>query len=329
MVDEEILRLLKHCSPGCLSGEKISRRLKVTRAAIWKRVRHLKTLGYEIEASTRTGYRLVRSPDLLTSSEVRPLLRTKWMGKSIHHFHSMDSTNSMAYQLALQGAEEGEIVVAESQKKGRGRLGRKWFSPALTNLYLSVILRPKIAPQRASLMTLMAAVATAGAIHKFSGLQPMIKWPNDILLKNRKVAGLLNEIHSESDRILFVVLGIGVNLNMDDKMFSKEIRSLATSLKKEMGQFISRKAFLQILLEELEIWYETFLNEGAPPILKAWRDKAQIRGRPVKVISFGEVLSGTAIDVDDDGALILETKEGKRKRVVAGDVEYQPKKAVS
>jgi BirA family biotin operon repressor/biotin-[acetyl-CoA-carboxylase] ligase len=234
----------------------------------------------------------------------------------------MDSTNSMAYQLALQGAEEGEIVVAESQKKGRGRLGRKWYSPPLTNLYLSVILRPAIPPQQASLITLMAAVATAGAIHKFSGLHPMIKWPNDILLKNRKVAGLLNEIHSETDRIHFVILGVGVNLNMDEKTFSKEIRNLATSLKRELGQSVSRKAFLQTLLEELEIWYETFLREGASPILKAWREKAQIQGRPVKVTSFGEVLSGTAIDVDSDGALVLETKEGERKRVVAGDVEY-------
>jgi BirA family biotin operon repressor/biotin-[acetyl-CoA-carboxylase] ligase len=328
-VDEEILRLLKDHSSGFLSGEEISRRLKVTRAAIWKRVRHLRALGYEIEASTRTGYRLIRSPDLLTPSEVRPSLRTKWMGRRIHHFHSMDSTNSMAYQLALQGAEEGEIVVAESQKKGRGRLGRKWYSPPLTNLYLSVILRPAIPPQQASLITLMAAVATAGAIHKFSGLHPMIKWPNDILLKNRKVAGLLNEIHSETDRIHFVILGVGVNLNMDEKMFSKEIRSLATSLKRETGQSVSRKAFLQTLLEELEMWYETFLKEGASPVLKAWREKAQIQGRPVKVTSFGEVLSGTAIDVDSDGALVLETKEGERKRVVAGDVQYQPKKAVT
>jgi len=322
MVDEEILRLLKDHSSEFLSGEEISRRLKVTRAAIWKRVRHLRGLGYKIEASTRTGYRLIRSPDLLTPSEVRPLLRTKWMGRSIHHFHSTDSTNSIAYQLALQGAEEGEVVVAETQKKGRGRLGRKWYSPPLTNLYLSVILRPEIPPQQASLMTLMAAVATAGALHKFSGLQPMIKWPNDILLRNRKVAGLLNEIHSETDRIHFVILGIGVNLNMDEKMFSKEIRSLATSLKREMGQSVSRKAFLQTLLEELEMWYETFLREGAPPVLKAWRDKAQIQGRPVKVTSFGEVWVGTAIDVDSDGALILETKERERKRVVAGDIEY-------
>jgi len=322
-MDEEILRLLKDHPSGFLSGEEISRRLKVTRTAIWKRVKHLRTLGYEIKASTRTGYRLIQSPDLLTPSEVKPLLRTKWMGRTIHHFHSMDSTNSKAYQLALQGAREGEIVIAESQKRGRGRLGRKWFSPPLSNLYLSVILRPKIPPHQAPLITLMAAVATADAIKKFSGFQPLIKWPNDILLKNRKVAGLLNEIHSEMDRIHFVILGIGVNLNMDKRLFAKEIRSLATSLKREMGQSISRKAFLQTLLEELEMWYETFLEKGAPAVLEAWRERAKIQGRAVRVTCFGEILAGVAMGVDSDGALILETEEGERKRVVAGDVEYR------
>jgi len=322
-VDEEILRLLKSHSSGFLSGEEISRQLKVSRAAVWKKVTHLRALGYEIEASTRTGYRLIRSPDLLTSPEIKPLLRTKWMGRSVHHFQSLDSTNAVAYQLALEGAAEGEIIIAESQTKGRGRLGRKWISPPLANLYLSVVLRPEIPPQQAPLMTLMAAVATAGAVHAFSGLEPTIKWPNDILLRNRKVAGLLNEIHSEMDRIHFVILGIGVNLNMGEKMFPKEIRGLATSLKREMGQSVSRKLFLQSLLEQLEIWYEAFVREGAPPILQAWREKAHLRGKHVKVASFGEILSGTAIDIDDDGALILETREGKRERVVAGDIEYR------
>ena len=244
------------------------------------------------------------------------------MGRTIHHFHIIDSTNSKAYELALNGAEEGEVVIAESQKKGRGRLERRWFSPLFSNLYLSLILRPNIPPYQASLITLMAAVAAAEAIYKFSRLEPLIKWPNDILLRGRKVAGLLNEIHSEMDRIHFVILGIGVNLNMDRKMLSKEIREVATSLKIEMGQTISRKAFLQSLLQELEEWYEIFLKEGATPVLKAWRERAQIKGRPVKVTSFGETLVGVAIDVDSDGALILETEQGERKRVVAGDVEY-------
>ena len=323
MLNEQILQLLREHPSTFLSGEEISRQLKVTRTAVWKRVRRLRILGYEIEASTRSGYRLIRSPDLLTPSEVKPLLTTKWMGKTIHYFHSIDSTNSKAYQLALQGAEEGEVVIAESQVKGRGRLGRHWFSPSFLNLYLSVILRPQIPPHQASLITLMAAVATANAIQRYSGLLPLIKWPNDILLRNRKVAGLLNEIHSETDRIHFVILGIGVNLNMSGKMFSEEIRGVATSLKKEMGETISRKVFLCSLLEELEEWYAIFLKEGGAPVLEAWRERAKIKGRRVRVASFGQTLSGVAIDIDSDGALILETKDGKQKKIVAGDVEYR------
>jgi BirA family biotin operon repressor/biotin-[acetyl-CoA-carboxylase] ligase len=322
-MDEEILQFLREHSSAFLSGEEISRQLKVTRTAIWKRMKVLREMGYEIEASTKRGYRLIRSPDLLSPSEVKPILRTKWMGKTIHHFQTIDSTNYKAYQLALIGAEEGEVVIAESQKKGRGRLGRHWFSPSFLNLYLSVILRPKIPPQQASIITLMAAVATAEAIEKFSGLKPSIKWPNDILLRSRKVAGLLNEIQSEMDQIHFVILGIGVNLNMDERMFPKEIRSTATSLKKEMGQTISRKAFLQSLLGELEEWYGIFLKEGGAAVLKAWKDRAQIEGKRVKVTSFGETVVGVAVDVDSDGALILRTQDGDEKRIVAGDMEYK------
>jgi len=244
------------------------------------------------------------------------------MGKRIHYFRTLDSTNAKAYQLALAGAEEGEVVLSETQEKGRGRLGRPWFSPPFLNLYLSVILRPNISPHQAPLITLMAAVAVAEAIREFTGLLPLIKWPNDLLLRDRKIAGLLNEIHSETDRIHFVILGIGVNLNMDEKAFSKEIRSVATSLRIELGQTISRKAFLRSLLQALERWYSVFLKEGSDVLLKAWRDWAQVEGRKVKVTSFGDVLAGKAIDVDSDGALILETEDGKRIRVVAGDVQY-------
>jgi BirA family biotin operon repressor/biotin-[acetyl-CoA-carboxylase] ligase len=322
-MDDEILQLLRESPSVFLSGEEISRRLKVSRTAVWKKITRLRTLGYEIEASTRLGYRFIQSPDLLTPSEIKPLLETKWMGKTIHYFHTLDSTNSKAYQLALNGAEEGEVVIAEFQEKGSGRLGRQWFSPPLFNLYLSVVLRPSIPPHRASLVTLMAAVAAAEVIQKLFGLLPLIKWPNDILLRDRKVAGLLNEIHSEIDRIHFMILGIGVNLNMEEKMFPKEIQAVATSLRIETGQTISRKIFLRSLLLELERWYEIFIKQDSTVILNAWRNWAQIEGRRVKVNSFGETLVGMAIDVDSDGALILETEDGKRKRVVAGDVEYK------
>jgi BirA family transcriptional regulator, biotin operon repressor / biotin---[acetyl-CoA-carboxylase] ligase len=323
MIDEEILRLLKSHPSEFLSGEEISRHLKLTRTAVWKRIRNLRRSGYVIEASTRSGYRLAQSPDLLLPSEIQPILGTKWLGKKIHYFDSIDSTNSTAYRLALEGAGEGEAVIAEAQGKGRGRLGRPWVSPPFSNLYLSVILRPKLPPHRASLITFMAAVAAANAIEKYSGLTPLIKWPNDLLLKKRKVAGLLNEIHSETDRIHFVILGMGVNLNMDKESFPRELRPKATSLKSEMGRPVSRKDFVCSLLKELEQWYEVFLKEGGGPVLQAWRDRAQIEGKRVRVTSFGDVLIGRAIDVDSDGALILETRRGEQKRIVAGDIEYR------
>ena len=322
-IDEEILRLLKSHPLEFLSGETISRHVKLTRTAVWKRIRNLRALGYVIEASTRSGYRLVHAPDLLLPSEILPILQTKWMGKKIHYFKTLDSTNSTAYQLALNGAREGEVVIAESQEKGRGRLGRHWISPPLLNLYLSVILRPPIPPHQASLITLLAAVATADAIEKTSGLKPSIKWPNDLLLGKRKVAGLLNEIHSETDHIHFVILGMGVNLNMDEKLLPWELQTKATSLKKEMGRPISRKEFVCHLLNELEQWYEIFLKKGGAPVLKAWKDRARIEGKRVKVTSFGDVLRGRAVDVDSDGALILQTKGGVQKRIVAGDIEYR------
>ncbi|MCJ7640448.1 MAG: biotin--[acetyl-CoA-carboxylase] ligase [Desulfobacterales bacterium] len=326
-MDEQVLRLLRKNPSGFVSGQEISRHLEVTRTAVWKRVKSLRHLGYEIEAFRRLGYRLVRSPDLLTPWEILPILKTKWMGKKIRYFRTIDSTNSEAYQLALRGAKEGEIVLAESQERGRGRVGRQWFSPSSLNLYLSVILRPNLPPHRASLLTLMAAVATADAIETFAGLHPTIKWPNDILLNGRKIAGLLNEIHSETDRIHFVVLGIGVNLNVDRQRFPQGIRDGATSLKEEMGQKISRKAFLAILLESLEKWYGVFPKDGGASVLNAWRDRAQIAGKQVRISSFDEVLVGRAVDVDSEGALLVQMRNGQRKRIVAGDVDYTGTKA--
>ncbi len=319
---EKILKLLTKSQSHPISGQEIGHLLGMSRTSVWKRIRDLRSLGYEIEASTRSGYRLIRSPDLLIPFEIKLNLRTRWMGRRIHYFQKIDSTNSKAYELALKGAKEGEIVIAESQKRGRGRLGRKWFSPPFLNLYLSVILRPKIPPHQASLLTLMAAVATAEAIEKYSGLQPLIKWPNDILMRNRKVAGLLNEIRSEGDRIDFIILGIGVNLNMKTTQFPQEIRSLATSLKIEKGESISRKEFLQTLLKTLEEWYEIFMKEGGERILKVWREKSRIKGRAVRVTSFGQSFTGRAVDVDSEGALILRIRKGERRRIVAGDIEY-------
>lgn len=321
-MDEAILDFLRQHPGEFVSGEEISRKVNVTRTAIWKRVEKLRASGYEIQASRRLGYRLIRSPDLLTPSEIKAVLKTERMGKVIHYVQTIPSTNTEAYQLALRGAEEGEVVIAESQQKGRGRLGRHWVSPPFVNLYLSLVLRPSIPPDRASLVTLMAAVATAEAIQASSGLQPAIKWPNDILLNEHKVAGLLNEIHSEADRVHFVILGVGVNLNSDRTMFPEEIRDSATSLKLELGRPVSRRAFVASLLMSLEKWYTLFRNEGGNPVLEAWKEWARIEGKSMRIVSFGETVVGKAVGIDSEGKLILKTESGER-RIIAGDVQYR------
>lgn len=321
-MDEEILKLLIENKPNFISGEKICQTLNVSRTAVWKRIKKFQQMGYEIEAIPRSGYRLIRSPDLLTNSELKSILKTKRIGKKIHYFPVIDSTNSKAYQLALQGASEGEVVISESQESGKGRLGRKWFSPPYLNLYISIILRPNILPNKASMITLLSAVATAEAIKNYLNISPTIKWPNDILINGKKVAGVLNEINSEMDQIHFIILGIGVNINIDKDTFPVDLRKSATSLRIETGKIISRKEFTCKLLEEIEIWYETFLEKGGQPIIESWKKWANIKGKNVKVSSFNEIIHGKAIDIDSEGALIIESENGELKRIVAGDVEY-------
>jgi len=327
-MEEEILKILRNAKSGFVSGEDISFALNVSRTAVWKRIKKLKQIGYKIDAHPRSGYRLIDCPDILTPSELNPLLETEWIGKKIHYFQEIDSTNSKAYQIASLGAKEGEIVIAESQKKGRGRLGRTWVSPPYLNLYLSIILRPNILPNQAPLITLLSAVATAEAIKRFSGITLSIKWPNDILIDGRKLAGILNEINSEMDRINFVIIGIGININMDKNKFPKELRQKATSLKIETGKNVSRKELTCVLLKEIEDWYKIFLENGAQPIIEAWRKWADIKGKMVKVSSFQETIVGRAIDIDSEGALIIEIEKGEFKKIIAGDVEYQDRESI-
>jgi BirA family biotin operon repressor/biotin-[acetyl-CoA-carboxylase] ligase len=262
--------------------------------------------------------------DRLSPEDVIPLLETQWMGRRVHYFPSLDSTHTVARRLALDGAGEGEIVIAETQGRGRGRLGRPWFSPPFVNLYLSVILRPRIPLRQASLVTLIAAVAAAEAVEAVSGLSPSIKWPNDLLLEGRKLAGLLNEVHAMGDRVGFLLLGIGVNLNVEAAAFPEDLRSAATSLREATGRTVSRKAFVKALLEALERGYLLFSEKGGAPVLAAWRHRAAIGGKKVKVVSFGETVEGEALDVDEEGVLLLRTGEGAIRRIIAGDLELAP-----
>lgn len=313
----EIIRLLK-ASPGYTSGQLLSASLGVSRTAVWKHITALRHMGYAIEASPSKGYRLLEGRPF-NGVELQSVLAGRLFGSQVHFFDSTDSTNARAFELARNGAPEGAVVIAETQTKGKGRIGRKWESPAGMNLYLSIILRPSVAPQGAQGLTFALAVAAAEAVAS-EGLKPAVKWPNDILTGGRKTAGILLEMDSEPDRVHFVVAGIGVNLNIKQDMFPEYIRQTATSILEETGSPVDRAAFTASLLASMERWYGVYLSEGFVPVLEAWKGYFSSAGKPVKVTFFDKTVTGVCAGVDDDGALLLE-RDGRVERVISGDVE--------
>lgn len=320
MLNEKILKLLKENRGDYTSGTEISRSLDVSRTAVWKHIEGLRKAGYNIDAVPSSGYKLVGSPDILTHAEIHPGLKTKYIGKNIHAFSLTDSTNTKAFELAMHGAPEGTLVVAESQRKGKGRLGRRWESPKEVNIYTSIILRPRIAPSSASQITLLAAVAAARAIEKTTKILPDIKWPNDLLIKRKKVAGILMELDSEADMVNFIVLGIGIDVNMEPTSLPPDVARVATSLKNETGRKLERVPVIQELCRQIEKWYEIFKKEGFGPVITEWERLSIMAGKYVRVSFLNETKEGVALGLDTDGALLLRLPTGRIERVVAGDV---------
>jgi BirA family biotin operon repressor/biotin-[acetyl-CoA-carboxylase] ligase len=305
---------------GVFSGEELGTALSVSRTAVWKHVKNLKAKGFRIESLPSRGYRFLSSPDTLCDIELTAGLATKRIGRRIVSVREIDSTNHLAFRMAEEDAEDGTVVLAESQIGGKGRLGRSWESPPGVNLYCSVILRPPILPVSAPQLTFLSAVAVARAIEAVTHLQPRIKWPNDILVNGRKVAGLLNEMSAETDTIHWVVLGIGVNINMGREQFPDRLRHPASSLLLEEGSPVARAEFTRTLLAILDSLYNDFLCRGFEPVREEWLARATIQGQRVSVSSGNGEIEGTVIGIDTDGALLLRRHDGFSHRVLTGDV---------
>ncbi|MFC1889298.1 biotin--[acetyl-CoA-carboxylase] ligase [Thermodesulfobacteriota bacterium] len=320
-MEAEILKVLRSAKEDFVSGEELGRRLGVSRSALWKSVQGLRKKGYEITGKRSSGYRLVSSPDILTAAEISGALKTGFIGRPVVIMERTSSTNTSAMEMGVEGATEGTAVVAETQDLGRGRMGRRWISPRGINLYTSILLRPDMTPAESLKITLAAAVAAARTVERASGLTPEIKWPNDILLGGRKVAGILTEMTSELDALYFVVVGIGINVNMEEDEIPVEIRRTATSLAIETGRKYRRALFAADLFAELERVY-LHLNGGRwGEVLDEWRAYAEpMTGRDVRIRCREETIGGIISGVDDDGALILRDDRGNPKRILAGDV---------
>jgi BirA family biotin operon repressor/biotin-[acetyl-CoA-carboxylase] ligase len=318
---ETLLQVLRGAAEA-ISGEKLAARLGLSRAAIWKRVQRLKALGYVIEGSPRRGYLLLDVPDKLLPPEVLHGLQARSLAGPVHHFETLNSTNDLAKELAARGAPEGTLVVAEAQTGGRGRLGRQWNSPPGLGLYASLVLRPPLPPLELPRITLTTAVAVVRALRRVAGVSPGIKWPNDLLLHGKKLAGILTEMETESDCIRHVVVGLGLNVN--NREFPPELAAGATSLTLATGGWFSRVKLLQAWLEEFDALYDRFLNQGFPEILAEWKVCAVTLGQEVTVRQGPREISGQALDVAPDGALLLRTARGEIIRVTSGEITPGP-----
>lgn len=317
-IDSEILRALRAATDG-LSGTELSVRLGISRAAVRARIEGLRSLGYDIPASPHAGYRLLSGPDLLHADDlISRLGRTRVVGRTVDVFQETSSTNDIVEKLARDGVKEGAVVFAESQTKGRGRLGRKWMSPAREGLWFSVLLRPKLRPQAVTQLTIAAATALVRAIHSQAGVIPEIKWPNDVLLKGRKVAGILTEMSGELDAVQHVIVGIGVDVNLAE--FPPELRKLATSLRIETGERQDRAQLAAEILRELDRDYRRVAAGQFEEIAGEWEDRCDTIGREVAILAGHQRIQGRAEALDGDGALLLRTQHGRLERIIGGDV---------
>jgi BirA family biotin operon repressor/biotin-[acetyl-CoA-carboxylase] ligase len=321
-LDLEILRALRNPGQGAISGAELSQRCNVSRAVIWARIRELRSLGYEIVANPHLGYRLLSTPDFLHADDLMARLgRSVLIGRDIQVFRKTTSTNDVVEKLARDGAKEGAVVFAESQSKGRGRLGREWVSPGQKGLWFSVLLRPALRPPEATRITIASATALRRAIHNYTGLAVTIKWPNDILLGGHKLAGILTELRGELDRIEYVVLGIGVDVNLTASDFPSGLRKTATSLQIELGQTLPRAELAAEILRELDADYRKISDDQFQVVVDEWMEHCGTIGRNVTVQSGPRTITGKADSLSDDGALLIRTQYGRLERVIGGEVQ--------
>lgn len=317
----EILRLLKS-SEGYVSGQQLCDQFQVSRTAVWKVIEQLKKDGYEIEAVRNKGYRLIASPDILSQAEIESYRMASWAGSHVVYMDETDSTNTQAKKAGEKGAAHGTLYVADHQEAGKGRRGRSWESPPGTSVYMTILLRPKLAPVKAPQMTLIMAMAAADAIRGVTGLECGIKWPNDIVLNGKKICGILTEMSTEIDYINYVVIGIGTNVNQET--FPQEIGDKATSLKLESGRHVNRSQLAAAIMGSFEKYYDIFMQtEDLSRLQEEYNAMLINRGKDVRVLEPGHEYEAHALGIDQSGELLVRLADGSEKKIYAGEVSVR------
>lgn len=318
---KKIINILKDNVGDYISGEDISNKLGITRAGIWKHIKALKELGYKIESVSNRGYKLIGTPDVITEEEVNEYLKTKYVGRTYKYFDEIDSTNTQCKRECSENIIDGMVIVAEEQSKGKGRLGRSWSSPKGTGIWMSIILTPDIAPILAPKITIIGAAAVYNAL-KDMNIDVGIKWPNDIVIDGKKVCGILTEMNAEIDRINYVVMGIGINVNTEE--FPEELRDKATSLKIQYGENINRKELVGKILNYTEYYYDLFKETGSiKEVINICKKGSVVLGKEIRVINGRSEIICEAIDIDDDGELIVKYDDGTIHKVISGEVSVR------
>lgn len=317
---EKIIKDILNSKDDFISEEELAKKLGISRNSIWKHLEKMKEEGYNIEFVNRKGYRLIEDPkDLLTYQSISHKLGTNVMGRKIVHFDTIDSTNDYAKKVASQ-EPEGTVIISEEQTKGKGRIGRKWHSKSKEGIWMSIILKPKVVPQNAPFITLIAGASIAKALNNL-GIETTIKWPNDIIINNKKIAGILTELSAEIERINYIILGIGINVKTME--FSQEISEIATSLYKE-GHKISRVDIVRNILEEFEKLYIKYIYEDSKEeTLNICRDYSAIIGKDVYLIKGEEKELIRCLDINQEGNLVVQTKDSIIKEIISGEVSIR------
>jgi BirA family biotin operon repressor/biotin-[acetyl-CoA-carboxylase] ligase len=316
MIDEKILTILRNNTEGYVSSDEMCKVTGISRAAVWKHIEQLRAEGYDIEASPHLGYRLVSVPDSFIPAEIKWKLKVKTIGSRIISYRKVDSTNDIAYALADKAMAEGTVVLAEEQAKGKGRHGRIWISPPKGGVYMSIILRPRMAPSEIPKITLLAAVAVSKAVRSLTALEALIKWPNDILVDGKKVCGILTEMKAQQDAIDFIIVGIGINVNTPVKNLPKD----ASSLKELSANTLSRVELVKKVLEEFDTCYSMLKTQGFKNIINEWKQLSEMIGARVKVRLANRSIEGQVHTLDPDGSLVIRVEPGVLEKVSSGDV---------
>lgn len=320
-MEEKIINILR-TSNDYVSGESLSELLNVSRTSVWKHIKNLKAKGYQIEGVSNKGYKLLSVPDQLTEIELLPILKTNTIGKNIFHFNNIDSTNIKAKELAKDNAPDGSIVIADEQSLGSGRFNRQWTSPQ-GGIWFTLILKPNIPPSEAPKITQIAG-ASIYKTFEGMGIPCYIKWPNDIHINNKKICGILAEMKCDMDSVHYLVLGIGINVNIDKSSFNEEIKDSATSLKIEFNKEFSKKQILADILYNFENLYNEFLDGlNLSSTVEICREHSNIWGKKAKLISFNKEEIVTCISLSDNGDLIIEDEYGNKRTVLSGEISFK------